>query len=340
MEISIDAEDGHWTALPNKVMEIPMSDGAFRLLTLLCRHADREGSSFPSLQRLATLMGKSKASVSSHLGELRDLGLVKTEKRIRGRSCLGLLFVVTFWRQWRRAIEDRRTGTAPVQDTKAPVQPAERFKKNHIHNNHTTADPARQTEPAPLPRTQPEPMVISVVSDLINEWNSLARGCQWPSFNAEPSRELVVKTRKQVERAQPIGEQRDQLSADNHTLLRKFWKQLGVDVSEEDLATQTQIVGTTRRPSLVIERLTSQLRATWKPHWRKPSSPHHLKRIIDEIARQLPPDPSVQDKALSAFLKRYEAASRQRSRPDYPRITGGEIAKPSEVGMVEGGMRC
>lgn len=340
MKIAIDAEDGHWTALPNRIMEIPMSDGAFRLLTLLCRHANREGSSFPSLQRLATMMGKSKASISSHLSELRDLGLVRTEKRVQGRNCLGLLFVVTFWRQWRQAVEQRRAGKDPVQPAKGPVQQAEHLYKNHIQDNHTAERTMPLTERDSSPQAPSGALVVSVVSDLIKEWNGLARGCPWPSLNAEPSPELLAMTRKRVERARPEIAEREQLSTDTRTRLSDLWKQLGVDFSEEDLTVQTRLVDATSRPSMVVDLLASHLISIWKPHWKKPSSSHHLKSVIDEIVRKLPADQAAHDKALAAFLKRYNAASRQRPSAQLSTDNRCEIAARPKASIVETDMRC
>lgn len=64
-----------------------LSDGAYRTYALLIFHAQQKGLSWVGVDTMAELRGVSEATISSHLSELSDMGLISRKRRM-GRSSL------------------------------------------------------------------------------------------------------------------------------------------------------------------------------------------------------------------------------------------------------------
>jgi len=58
-----------------------MTDGAFRILSLVCSYCDKEGITWVSQQLLADDMGISRQAITKQIMQLRKLGYVKTIKK-------------------------------------------------------------------------------------------------------------------------------------------------------------------------------------------------------------------------------------------------------------------
>jgi hypothetical protein len=90
----IDYGDGlPWHAIPREFLDaIPeLSPGAIEVYLQLIRHANRDGTCFPSQSRLAGLLGKTVRTVRRAVAELRARGFLETEQRQRtdgGKSTL------------------------------------------------------------------------------------------------------------------------------------------------------------------------------------------------------------------------------------------------------------
>lgn len=59
----------------------PVSDSAFRLYSVLDRHADKSGQSYPSVERLAALLGKSPSRIRALSAELCESGWIEKVPR-------------------------------------------------------------------------------------------------------------------------------------------------------------------------------------------------------------------------------------------------------------------
>ncbi|NIP37849.1 MAG: helix-turn-helix domain-containing protein [Candidatus Dadabacteria bacterium] len=75
---------GHFYA-PDEVFDLPVSGYAKLILLNLCRRANKDGSSFPSKNRIASDCGISKRSVYKYIKELEDNRLIQ-KRNIIGRS--------------------------------------------------------------------------------------------------------------------------------------------------------------------------------------------------------------------------------------------------------------
>jgi len=58
-----------------------MTDGAFRILSLVCSYCDKEGITWVSQQSLADDMGISRQAITKQIMQLRKLGYVQTIKK-------------------------------------------------------------------------------------------------------------------------------------------------------------------------------------------------------------------------------------------------------------------
>lgn len=73
--------DHRFAIVPEALAFSAASDGAVRLYTVLARHADDEGLSYPARSRLAKLCGCSVDSVDRRIRELVDGGWLVVEPR-------------------------------------------------------------------------------------------------------------------------------------------------------------------------------------------------------------------------------------------------------------------
>ena len=294
-----------FTALPQELMALPMSDGAFRTLVLLCSHASSEtGECYPSQAQLAAMMGKSKGSVSAHVKELRGLGLVRTETQTcRHGGNYRLRYLVTFWRDWRAALR-RRKGAPSVQPVERPVQPAERHKKkNHIQVNHT---PARHPAPAATQATDhpSDAAVVSVVDDLVRDWRAAKGSAPFPRFETEVPQKLIDATRRMV-RSMTAPQSRPTLP-EIRASLRRIWQDKGIAIEEPLLEGQSHLLERAADPCGLLQRLRAHLVAQWPRHWRRMSTPTQFEAMI----ASLPPPPvdiEAKLRLLASDLRRHAA---------------------------------
>lgn len=94
-----------------------MTDGAFRILGLLCSYCNRAGLTWVSQKRLAEDMKTSRQNVTNQLAKLRDLGYVEiVRKGFRGERCntLRVIFDPTI------TAEDAIAMTSNKEDTRPP----------------------------------------------------------------------------------------------------------------------------------------------------------------------------------------------------------------------------
>lgn len=72
----------NFTQIPNMLIKNPqLSDSLFRTYTALRSYAYGKNKAFPSQQRLADDIGKTRETVNRHISELTKSGLVKKNKR-------------------------------------------------------------------------------------------------------------------------------------------------------------------------------------------------------------------------------------------------------------------
>ena len=62
-------------------LDTDLSDGAFRLYSLLLKYARQAGSCYPGIERMSLDLDRGKRTVARHLSELVERGLVTREQR-------------------------------------------------------------------------------------------------------------------------------------------------------------------------------------------------------------------------------------------------------------------
>lgn len=310
---------GGYVAIPDEIIRTPMSDGAFRLLCILCSYADKNtGECFPRMSRLADDQGKSKAAISGYLKELRKLGLVRTKERYKRRGNCILNYLITFWSSWReqlrshtredKAVSDKvdQGSVLLVQDAECPVQPAERHI-NQIHNNQNTTIASISIE---ADQVSANPVVSRVVQDILENWKNLVRGAPYPYFNSNPGANLVQETREIVKELKSETAGNDSSSSSKQVSsadLKELWKSVNVRITDHEADEHARLINAkSRRPRQSLRCLKSAIRGAWKRYWKKPSTGQQISQMLDYIRVYNVPAPDVLVKYLSGVLHRYD----------------------------------
>lgn len=93
------ASRGAWSRVPSVAcLDRRVSAGDWRVLTLLCKFADKNGRCFPSQQRLATILGMRRQVVGRHLKRLDEWGYITRKILHRGKR--GQWGFACYWIQY------------------------------------------------------------------------------------------------------------------------------------------------------------------------------------------------------------------------------------------------
>ncbi len=284
---SFDRKKG-FIALPVEILEIDLSPGAFRLLAELCRMANTEGQCWPSLAQLSDRMGRSRASVSGYIRELRDTDLLTTEEQKTANGYnYRLKYQVTFWKEWRASLTGRT-----VQKSERRVQPVERLKedKNQINKNHSTP-PARQD-----------------LDNLLVRWANVFRGAPYPACARNPEPDLLNLTRSATAGPEPI----QIISADIIQKLTSFWRSKNVETDAAKLQKQAQYLRDLTPDPIELAHLLSRISHHWEPHWRRCPDIDQFTRLVKKTGITTT---AQKRKLLVQHLKRWEMAQKSLRNP-------------------------
>ncbi len=93
------AETGAWTRIDDSVIDRIAEIGptAFSVYAALAKHTDVKGKCFPSLARLAEIVGRSDRTVRSELRRLEEAGLIRIvpTRNNEGRSLTNVYHLAT-----------------------------------------------------------------------------------------------------------------------------------------------------------------------------------------------------------------------------------------------------
>lgn len=288
-----------FVALPCEIMDIDLTPGAFRLLVELCRMANRTGECWPSLGQLSDRIGRSKASISGYISELRDVELVETnnQKMANGYN-YRLKYCVTFWHKWRSLLGAKQAQKS-VQESECSVQPIERRvnSKKHIQKNHSSGQSRLEdTEQARL---------VSVFS----RWSNLAKSAPFPSFNGEVSLELIEATK-----AITLTREPNKISFEKLILKQKqLWNYLSVDHTHSDLHAQCERLRERGITDSGYRAFEQTVQTTWKPFWQKPPTETQFDQLL-ESSQQYNKSESML-KMLKQYLRRWEISQKKLQGP-------------------------
>ncbi len=244
--------------------------------------ANTSGQCWPSLAQLGRKLGRSRASISAYIAELRGAGVLRTEEQKMANGYnYHLCYTVMFWKEWCAGLGQDRAlpQKTEVKNTERRVQPTVRRlrTKNHIHKNQ-------------------QQLVNS--KDLVSEWKVAVSSAPYPEFTREPDLELLTKTESAVH---DMKERRRPISADIEKCLIEFAAAKNIAGDMAELATEiAPLITSETHLTQVIDSLIDQ----WQLHWRNVPNTYQLTRIVKE----LPPltDPQTKQKLLKSYLQRWK----------------------------------
>lgn len=265
-----------FVALPLSVMELELSPGAFRTLAELCRMADRDGWSWPSLAQLADRLGRSRATISAYVAELRGNALVETERQraVNGYN-YRLRYRVTFWADWRRSFG---------RDPERRVRQGERLQKTN--QSQKNQEPVRMTARTDLLEVE-------------NAWRIAIGRAPYPAFETCPGTGLTERTKAQVSGNADI-------SADIIPTLRAFCAERGLAGTPPTPSEIEDVEATLSGIPNAAQLMAEALREAWKPHWRRPPSGQFLTAIAGKVAASHPEGAVI--RLLRSHLRRWACA--------------------------------
>lgn len=288
-----------YVALPLDLLEIDMTPGAFRLLTELCRMANREGLCWPSLGQLSEKLSRSKAALSGYVKELRNLDLLTTEtqKTANGYN-YRLKFCVVFWREWRTKFSSQERKDELSID-ECSVQPIERIdSKNQIHKNQTSS------------------ACFSLIEKTLKNWQELARGQQYPAFAKAPS-EKLLKDSKQILGSEPSPTPK--LSGDMRTVFHQFFV-------ERNITVPTEVDGLWSEKSEALcclphatGLLIDTLNELWHPRWSYPPTRPFVEKLSEAMLVVHPEVPKM--RLIRFYMRQYESWSKSSGPKSFEQYT-------------------
>lgn len=271
-----------FVAFPVALFDLNLTPGAFRTLAELCRMANASGQCWPSLAQLGRRLGRSRASVSAYIAELREAGVLTTqEQKMANGYNYRLRYTVTFWKEWRAGLgaEQKTTPNPTPAKPERCVQPDVRplKTKNHIHKKQR---------------------LVSNPSNLTKVWREAVGNAPYPDFTYWPDEETIEKTRAVIEAPQAVDKI---ISEDINIALTDFATRRGIagDFGEASILLTPLI------PSkATLDALIHALDYTWQAHWKNAPNCFQLTRILKE----LPPstDAATQQKLLKSYLRRWK----------------------------------
>lgn len=303
-----------FTAIPREFVNLDyLSDGQFRVLILLCMHADADTGECEVKQRtLGSMMSKSKAAISAHVKVLREAGLIETNEQLNTYGGNHILrYSIPFWPAWQAHLRKGKTAKV-VQQVERPVHQAERHKEsNQILPNHTPYPlQAQASEPA---APQSSPQIEKVVNRMVEEWSeAVGRGNNFPAFDHRPSPALYEQTKRLLDKHRPPSTDAATIAPAIKGRLRDIWQSLRVSVAPDDLAAQAQsVVKSTPDPLPLLGQLAQCIRAAWPKHHRRAPPLEKFAAYVSQARKaQQKAGHSLDTKLhkLASDIKRYHAA--------------------------------
>lgn len=271
-----------FVAFPVALFDLELTPGAFRTLAELCRMANTSGQCWPSLAQLGRKLGRSRASVSAYISELREAGVLRTEEQKMANGYnYRLRYTVTFWKEWRAGLGQAQKD-APKTEPKKPerrVQPAVRplRTKNHIHKKQQG---------------------LSETSRLLSDWKAAVSSAPYPSFVDTPSDGLLAQTSSNLRNFQ--FEHRP-ISADIEERLTNFASHHNIG---GDMTALAEDIAPLITSTAMLEQAINVLSSTWQPHWKNPPNAYQLTRLIQALPPSM--DVMAEQKLLKSYLQRWK----------------------------------
>ena len=303
---------GGFVRVPQSWVFLPISPQSKSLLLALCAFADGEGRSWCSFEQLGGFIGRSKASVSAYLEELRTAGLVRCKQQRYGNGYNYRLLVtlegwadlLAHWSDLAKAKAARtrasmENASPPANGTDTPLdrrastsQPSERRVQHaerkdpkgpitHLHETQTVrarcAEKSGRGAVAPAWTREDEA-----------EWRRFRPSDRDPPSvtGRAPSPELlekVIALAGAQDASAGILEPGEARRASRDRLVA-FARRRGVDLDKGALDEAAERLARMAPTGPAVDAAIGALEACWQAHWRRLPSPAQLERSCSDAA--------------------------------------------------------
>jgi hypothetical protein len=279
---STSAADG-FLRFPRRWMSLPLSPGAKCLLMHFCGAADESGASWYSFGQIGAIIQRSRASVAGYVRELRDAGLIETERQ---RTANGfnyrLRIRILGWEDMLRAW---RTKRAPSQ------RPVERCIRYAERKNPTGSEKEiSETETPAGESDRPSPAHTTFGAEREAEWRRCAGDETGIGFASPPSAELLHAVLQEADRLNAVHDILEENDATDVavTALRTLCSRRRLSADADGIASAAAVIGRRIRTRDGLRRAVARLDAEWPPHWRRLSTAEQIDRWLTDVLRADP----------------------------------------------------
>jgi hypothetical protein len=185
-------EEPRFAIVPEWVIDAALSDGAFRLYSLLLRYGNGSGSRMPSRQTLARRLRRSVDAIDRAMRQLTEAGIVRVEHRRNGEQFLSNRYHVRTTPPTGMATADwggrtsaatpeppttgsRENAATPGRSSAARVAAKVRPNPEILTDKPPPPTPSHRGRPAPTPAEEADHDLLEACA--ITDLDQLARQC-------------------------------------------------------------------------------------------------------------------------------------------------------------------
>lgn len=308
--------EGGFVRVPRSFVTLPVSPGAKCVLLHLCSAADENGESWYSYEDIAALVGRSKASVTAYVRELVEIGLVQTIRQTmangfnyrRKLRIAGWRDLLGHWAERSRKAASRRQVSKPrpdtpdssistlpspdiapsdisLSDTECRVQAAEcPDPTGPKTKNHQTKTPGRK--PARVVWSDFDEKAWRQFRPCDKDPISVTHG----ALDPEIARKVHALSEDLSRRLNILS--RDAIKTRSQSLIAAFVSKKGLQAEADEIVQAGDAIAATLDTEASLNAFMAKLEASWKPHWKRLSSPAQIKACADATRKA---DRSVSD---------------------------------------------
>lgn len=299
---SADLTAGGYVCFPRRWLDLPVSPGAKVLLVHFCAAADAEGVSWYGFARLAEMVGRSKASVTGYVDELRGAGVIATERQRTANGFHHRLRVrVLGWSALRaaraavRRPQAARSAAGTGQEAKAGAiraavgTPQARVTSERgIHqverrNPSGFSTESRDSESGGLINPDRNEALPELDADVLATWRRCRGTSQGLRFDQPPPETVlraVADHATATARAVGLLDEDARRSA-ARAAVEAFVARRDLTAEPASLDAAAAALAARVRSRAGLERALTALDADWAAHWRRLSGGAQLARWLD-----------------------------------------------------------
>ena len=267
---------------PNAWLRLPLSPGAKCLLMQFCAAADAEGVSWYSYAQLGEIVNRSRASVAAYVSELREAGVIDTERQ---RAANGFNYRLRVQVVGWRAMTEAWRPLSARRKTERGVRCAERKNptgsKTQINENQTQVDAISYQDNKTI--FDKKNNIPCFNENHEKEWRRCLRHPDDAAFDKTPSDALLEAVITHAERlaAHHAPLTRDEAAREAEVALRAFTRRHGLSSTETAISEGAAVLAHRLRTEKGIAASLETLGTEWPKHWRRLSTPAQLSKWLE-----------------------------------------------------------